>query len=189
MLGGRLQSMFGRPSLHLVAPDIWNGTCSDYIEVFLRDMEPMRFINRRSLILIFFVLVEMSSFPANADGKHSSPPSFGDSSGFTERDRQIWHHGRWYHVRHDGQFGWWWVVPGLKRWYLYKSPTFPDPNPFARPIAMNKGPAPVPKSNVSSPGPHYLYYCGSENGYYPYVATCPEHWERVPAIPPGARTQ
>lgn len=149
----------------------------------------MKSNNRRPVALLFSVLVTMASSPAYAGGKHRSPPSFGNSSGFTERDRQIWHDGRWYHVKHDGQLGWWWVVPGANRWYLYKGPTYPDPNPFTPPITVEKGPAPAPISNVSSPSPRYWYYCKSEDGYYPYVPTCPEDWKRVPAIPPGVRAQ
>lgn len=149
----------------------------------------MRLIDRKSLTLLLSVLAAMVPFSAIADRKHASPPSFGDSSGFTERDRQIWHHGQWYHVRHDGRLGWWWVVPGVNLWYLYKDPTYPDPNPFTSPIAMDRGAAPLPVSKVSSPHPPYWYYCKSENGYYPYVPSCPEDWQRVPVIPPGVRAQ
>lgn len=140
-------------------------------------------------MLLAPVLAATAPFAANADRKNAPPPSFGDSSGFTERDRQIWHHGQWYHVKHDGRFGWWWVVPGLKLWYLYRGPTYPDPNPFSSPIAMDKATAPLPVSNESPPGPQYLYYCESKKGYYPFVPTCSENWERVPSIPPGERTQ
>lgn len=149
----------------------------------------MTSIKHRSIALIFLALMATAPFSADANRNHTSPPSFGDITGLTERDRQTWHHGRWYHVSHAGKLGWWWVVPGIELWYLYKAPTYPYPNPFATPIAMDKGPAPPPVPSASPSSRHYWYYCEPEDGYYPYVATCPADWERVPAIPPGAMAQ
>jgi hypothetical protein len=31
------------------------------------------------------------------------------------------------------------------------------------------------------------YYCRKPEGYYPYVRTCTDGWERVPAQPPASR--
>ncbi|MBV8666995.1 MAG: hypothetical protein JO269_10985 [Burkholderiaceae bacterium] len=38
-----------------------------------------------------------------------------------------------------------------------------------------------------APPPSDWYYCRKPEGYYPYVRSCPDGWERVPAQPPGAR--
>ncbi len=34
--------------------------------------------------------------------------------------------------------------------------------------------------------PHYWYYCGSPQGYYPYVKSCPGGWQQVVPQPPSA---
>jgi len=40
---------------------------------------------------------------------------------------------------------------------------------------------PPPAEAVDQPPPAYWYYCGSARTYYPYVNTCPEGWQAVPA--------
>ena len=34
--------------------------------------------------------------------------------------------------------------------------------------------------------PQWWYWCASAKGYYPYVSTCSEGWQRVPPQPPQA---
>ena len=36
---------------------------------------------------------------------------------FAEHDLKIWRRGNWFHGRHDGRFGWWWISAGV--WYFY----------------------------------------------------------------------
>jgi hypothetical protein len=89
---------------------------------------------------------------------------------FHEHDLGRWRGGRWYHGRHGGHEGWWWIVAGL--WYLYPSPVYPYPNPYQPPVVV--GPPPP------APPPVY-YYCDDPPGYYPYVPTCRLPWRMVPA--------
>jgi len=97
---------------------------------------------------------------------------------FHERDERIWHQGRWFHGRHDGRLGWWWIVGGS--WYFYPAPTYPIPAPLIPPVVAPAPPSPVP---VPPPGPNYWYYCPNPPGYYPYVPSCPTEWTLVPASP------
>jgi len=92
----------------------------------------------------------------------------GDIRHFRDRDFQRWRGGHWMHGRHDGYLGWWWVVGGL--WYFYADPVYPYPDPYVPP----------------SSGTQYWYYCEPAGAYYPYVATCPSGWRKVPAAPPNA---
>ncbi|HXC38725.1 MAG TPA: hypothetical protein VN667_07245 [Burkholderiales bacterium] len=91
----------------------------------------------------------------------------GDIHRFHEHDLELWRRGRWIHDRHNGRFGWWWVVGGV--WYFYPAPVYPYPDPFQPPTVV-LGPEPSP--------PHYWYYCGNPQGYYPYVAQCAVPWQR-----------
>ncbi|MGH7053855.1 MAG: hypothetical protein ACREFK_15820 [Stellaceae bacterium] len=90
--------------------------------------------------------------------------------------RALWRGGGWQHARHQGRFGWWWVVGGA--WYFYPAPVYPYPlyassTVFFEPaVAAPAGP-PIP----------YRYYCGYPAGYYPYVQNCAYPWQPVPASP------
>lgn len=59
--------------------------------------------------------------------------------------------------------------PPVVREYNYPPPAYREPEP-ATPI---EPPAPT------------WYYCRAARAYYPYVKTCPEGWQAVPAQPPG----
>ena len=97
----------------------------------------------------------------------------GEIGRFHEHDIEVWRGGRWYHGRHDGRMGWWWLVGGL--WYFYPYPVYPYPDPY-QPPAVSLPP--------TSPG--YWYYCADPAGYYPYVVECYGNWMQVPAAPPPA---
>jgi len=84
---------------------------------------------------------------------------------FHERDFGRWRGGRWIHARHDGRFGWWWVVG--PSWYFYPAPIYPFPDPYTPPFA--------------APGAPAWYFCPPAQAYYPYVPTCPVPWQIVPA--------
>jgi hypothetical protein len=117
---------------------------------------------------------------AGAQGRefHYGPPPHswhGDIGRFHEHDIVVWRGGRWIHGRHDGRFGWWWVVDG--GWYYYPAPVYPYPDPFTPSLV-----------EVSPPGATVYWYCPNPAGYYPYVAVCPSPWQRVtsPPAPPPA---
>jgi hypothetical protein len=84
---------------------------------------------------------------------------------FRDHDFERWRGGRWFHGRHEGRLGWWWVVgPG---WYFYPAPIYPYPDPYTPPYAASGAPA--------------WYFCPPAQAYYPYVASCPVPWQIVPA--------
>jgi hypothetical protein len=95
----------------------------------------------------------------------------GDIHQFHEHDVNIWRGGRWYHGRHGGRSGWWWIVGGI--WYFYPAPVYPYPDPYVPPVVV----AP----------PQTYYWCANPPGYYPQVPTCAVPWQAVPANapPPG----
>lgn len=102
----------------------------------------------------------------------------GDIARFREGDLDRWRGGHWFHGRHFGRLGWWWIVGGA--WYFYPAPVYPYPDPYIPPAVVTR----VPPPPTPSP-PQYWYYCDSVKGYYPYVADCPEGWRRVaPQTPP-----
>lgn len=101
----------------------------------------------------------------------------GDIHRFHEHDFGRWRGGNWYHGRHLGRLGWWWVVGGL--WYFYPAPVYPYPDPYLPPVVVPPAPAPAPANPLQ-----YWYYCPKPAGYYPYVARCTTDWQAVPATPP-----
>lgn len=117
----------------------------------------------------------------------------GDIRHFRDHDFRRWRGGRWIHGHHGGYLGWWWVVGGL--WYFYSQPVYPYPDPYVPPVVVEQQPPPViiqqapPQTTPVPPpaaGTQYWYYCQPAGAYYPYVATCPSGWKKVPAAPPGA---
>jgi hypothetical protein len=104
----------------------------------------------------------------------------GDIARFHERDLDRWHGGHWFHGKHFGRLGWWWVVGGA--WYFYPAPVCPYPDPYVPPAVVMQAPSALPTPST----PQYWYYCPSAKGYYPYVVECPEGWRPVaPQTPPG----
>ena len=72
---------------------------------------------------------------------------------FHEHDQRIWHSGRWIHGRHDGRFGWWWVVG--EYWYFYPAPSYPYPEPLI-PQVVAPSPPPMPEPTpMPAPAPAY----------------------------------
>ncbi len=111
------------------------------------------------------------------EGRHDGGHWNGRIEHFHERDFHTWHQGHWQHGFHSGRYGWWWLAGGL--WYLYPTPIYPYPDPYAPPVVAGPQPA-VP---VEPPPPQYWYYCDAAGGYYPYVPTCASGWRAVPANP------
>lgn len=95
----------------------------------------------------------------------------GDIHRFHEHDFDRWRGGRWFHGRHEGRMGWWWIAGGS--WYFYPAPIYPYPDPY-QPPAVVLGPPPPPAN---------YYYCDNPAGYYPYVPQCRTPWRVVPARP------
>jgi len=87
----------------------------------------------------------------------------------------------------DAALGW----PGYYPRYPY-APYYPYAVPVAPPVTIiQQAPAPVapPVAAMPAAAPtagQYWYYCTNPKGYYPYVPSCQNAWQPVPAVPPGA---
>jgi len=56
------------------------------------------------------------------------------------------------------------------------------PQPYYYPPAYYYAPPPVIEQPViTAPAENYWYWCPSAKAYYPYVSSCPEGWQAVPA--------
>jgi hypothetical protein len=67
-------------------------------------------------------------------------------------------------------------------WY-YPPPAFYVPPPVAYvapPVVYQQQPI------YAAPQEQVWYYCNNPKGYYPYVGSCQEGWQTVPATPPRA---
>src|SRR6266481_7094396 len=112
--------------------------------------------------------------------RHDEHGWHGDIRHFDRDDSRFWRGGGWRHGWHDGRFGWWWLAAGT--WYFYSFPIYPYPDPYIPPVVVVN----PPLETVPAPPVQYWYFCAAANGYYPYVPSCPEGWETVPASPADA---
>ncbi len=139
---------------------------------------------RPAVLALSLALVALTlSAPTLAQRRaHATPPQWrGDISRFHEHDWSLWRGGHWRQARHDGRWGWWWVVGAS--WYFYPAPVYPYPNPWEPPVVVVNPPA----GAIAPPPPTpYWYYCEPARAYYPYVSSCPSGWMQVPAQPVGA---
>lgn len=112
--------------------------------------------------------------------RHGWSPGWNGAWRFHDHDWDDWHHGHWAHDWYGGRFGWWWVVAGV--WFFYPVPVYPFPDPYlyAPPVVIE----PPPYGVTPSPA-GYWYWCAPAQAYYPYVTTCPDAWEQVPATEPA----
>ncbi|CAM3240904.1 hypothetical protein [Cupriavidus taiwanensis] len=74
--------------------------------------------------------------------------------------------------------------------YGYPAPYYYPPAVVAVPEAPPQyieqgpnGPVPAPGPDGVMPQQGWWYHCSQPEGYYPYVASCPGGWQRVPAQP------
>jgi hypothetical protein len=109
---------------------------------------------------------------AMADGHRDSGGRHGD-----DHDA---HSGHWNYGWHDGHLGWLWVVGSA---LLIYDVTRPAPAPLP-PVVMVQTSAPYTTPPTTPARAGYWYFCPSSGSYYPYVQTCPDGWETVPATPP-----
>jgi hypothetical protein len=98
--------------------------------------------------------------------------------------RSVQRHGGWGHSHgyywRGGFYGaaWPWFYP----WYYgYAVPVFPDslyPEPEAPVEYVEMNPAQPPDTSAN-----VWYYCQNPQGYYPYVKSCADGWQKVPVQP------
>lgn len=81
--------------------------------------------------------------------------------------------------------GWWgpywgpgWYAPGP---YVYPPPVVVVPQEPRVYVERDEAPAAAPAQPQQ-----WWYWCASSRGYYPYVSTCSEGWQRVAPQPPQA---
>jgi hypothetical protein len=122
-------------------------------------------MNRGLLRFAIAGLLAVSAVPAMAQHHDDWRWHDDDIHRFHEHDFDRWRAGRWFHGRHEGRSGWWWVIG--PNWYFYPAPVYPYPDPYMPPT-------------VAPPPPRTYYYCDNPPGYYPYVRACPTPWRAVP---------
>ncbi len=98
-----------------------------------------------------------------------------------------WRGGRWYG---GGWYGGlyldpWWYADAYP-YYAYSGAIGYDAYPAAV-VAPASPPVYVNQSGAAAAPSGDWYYCQNPAGYYPYVKSCSQAWERVPAKPPGAQ--
>lgn len=110
----------------------------------------------------------------------------GNIQQFHINDHPNWRAGNWFQGHHEGRDGWWWIVGNM--WYYYPRAVYPYPDAYTPPTVIVEPvetPAPpAPPAQVPGPQAQYWYYCESSKTYYPYVASCDEGWQQVPATAP-----
>ena len=87
--------------------------------------------------------------------------------------------GHWGYGWHDGHLGWLWLAGSA---LLIYNVTRPAPLPQPPTVIVQTMPYAPPAAAPAQAG--YWYFCPSSGSYYPYVQTCPDGWETVPATPP-----
>lgn len=97
-----------------------------------------------------------------------------------------WHGGCCWH---GGWHGGWGVSLGFGPWWGYPYGYYPYPYAYAPYPYTSAPPYPYASYPVTSAAPpvpaNVWYYCRSKKGYYPYVSSCSEAWQQVPARPPN----
>jgi outer membrane protein OmpA-like peptidoglycan-associated protein len=89
---------------------------------------------------------------------------------------------RYYGGHYGGRYGWYgprygyWYGAGFWPYYYYG----PGYGYYYYPPPAQVYAAPE-ETVVEQPAPAYWYYCGSARNYFPYVQSCPEGWQAVPA--------
>ena len=130
--------------------------------------------------------------PASARGRHGHGyrhhPSVNFSFGYWGGPR-YWGHGWGY-----GGSGWGYGGPGWGYWgppaVVYAPSQVIVPQEPRVWVESDQAVATPPVSSVPSDAnaPQWWYWCVSARGYYPYVSSCAEGWQRVAPQPtPAAR--
>jgi hypothetical protein len=122
---------------------------------------------RAALLAIVIGVISVGGSFAWADRGH-----FGGGPGY----------GHGYRGEHHyGGLGW---VPGLVLgsalvWAVTRPPAVVYDEPVRTVVVQE----PSPVVMAPPPANQWWYYCRTAGAYYPYVASCPSGWERVPATP------
>lgn len=115
--------------------------------------------------LVVAVMLAALSCNVIAQGTRSPPPSY---SHRYHGGGGNYHHGDWVGAL---------LFLGLLATLMNSAEPPPPANTYVLP------PVTEPRPRQSAPVGVW-YYCASMGQYYPYVRSCPEPWETVPAVPP-----
>ncbi len=97
------------------------------------------------------------------------------------------HRHHWGGHHHWGGSYWWGPGPYWAPNPLWALPYYVPPPVVRERVIVVPAPQEEPQTYVQQQSPpvqYYWHFCRSANGYYPYVPTCPEAWERIPTQPP-----
>ena len=128
----------------------------------------------------------------------ANPVLAGGRGGFHHGGHHHHHHGHFSFGFWGGPFwgpGYWgpgyWGPGYWGSGWGYAGPPAVVYAPAAEPrVWVENDPAPAtpaPATNTNPNAPQWWYWCASSRGYYPYVASCAEGWQRVAPQPQGAR--
>lgn len=146
----------------------------------------------KSAAVVMAITLVFANFAGNADaaghgggghgggGFHGGVGGFhGATGGFRNGSRSVIRGGA--SVRFGFRF--YSCSPYLDWPYDYALPCgyYPYPGDFYS-YPIDGGP--YPRGAVAQPTSPYWYYCDDPKGYYPYVTSCADQWEPVPATPP-----
>ena len=119
--------------------------------------------------------------PAYADGGHGRSHEYWDDD----------HRGGWSYEGHRDGWGWdgSWFLPALIGSAIFldiaRSNTYSQPEPvYVQPEPIYSAPVSPPSVAAAPPPPQVWYFCPEANAYYPYVKSCANGWQTVPATPP-----
>lgn len=112
--------------------------------------------------------------PAYADGVHGHSHEYWDDD----------HRSGWsYEGHHDG-WGWdgGWFLPALIGSAIFLDIARSNTT-YSQPESVYVAPVNPPSVAAIPPPPQVWYFCPEANGYYPYVKSCANGWQTVPATP------
>jgi hypothetical protein len=125
---------------------------------------------KKAIVALLTVLLVSSAY---ADGGHG-------------------HRGGWGGREHHEGWGWdgSWFLPALIGSAIFldiarSNTTYVQPEPvYVQPEPIYSAPVNPPSVATAPPFPQVLYFCPETNAYYPYVKSCANGWQAVPATPP-----
>ncbi len=132
---------------------------------------------------IFTILLAASMIsPAYADGGRGRSHDYWDDD----------HHGGWGYEEHHDSWGWdgGWFLPALIGSAIFldiarSNNTYTQPEPvYVLPEPIYAASVNPPSVAAVPPPPQVWYFCPEANAYYPYVKSCANGWQAVPAMPP-----
>lgn len=132
-------------------------------------------------VLVMLLAILLIS-PAYADSRHGRSHDYWDDD----------HHSDWNYEEHHTGWGWdgGWFLPALIGSAIFldiarSNITYVQPEPvYIQPEPVYAAPVNPPRVAAAPLPQQVWYFCPEANTYYPYVKSCANGWETVPATPP-----